>query len=232
MNRLADLSHFYEILADLERRLGGTRKLSECDSKLGWPLRGVYFFFEPGEIRSDSGQGARIVRVGTHAVSAGSKAKLWQRLAQHRGNRNGAGGNHRGSIFRLLVGAAIVASRGNLHLPTWGHGQNAPRDVREQEQELEVEVSRYIGAMPLLWLDADDDPAPTSIRAYFESNSIALLSNARPNETPLDAPSYCWLGRSCPQPKVLASGLWNSRCVDASYDPAFLPLLRRRVASL
>ena len=31
-----------------------------------WPQRGVYFFMEDGEERSDSGSGLRIVRVGTH----------------------------------------------------------------------------------------------------------------------------------------------------------------------
>jgi len=103
--RLQDLKRFYDILRDLKEKLGGTRKLADCSSKCGWPLRGVYFFFEQGEMRSDSGAGLRIVRVGTHALTANSKSTLWKRLGQHKGTKTGAG-NHRGSIFRLIVGTA------------------------------------------------------------------------------------------------------------------------------
>jgi hypothetical protein len=69
--------------------------------------RGVYFFFEGGELRSQSGSGGLVVRIGTHAVSVGSKSTLWGRLAQHRGSLSG-NGNHRGSIFRLWVGSALL----------------------------------------------------------------------------------------------------------------------------
>ncbi len=232
MNRLNDLCRFYGILADLEGRLGGKRKLSDCHAKLSWPHRGLYFFFEKGELRTDSGTGERIVRVGTHAVSVGSKSRLWGRLVQHRGNQGGTGGNHRGSIFRLLIGSAMLAKRRDLQLLTWGRGQSAPRDVRDREEILEREVSTYIGEMPFLWLAADDTPSPTSIRAYLERNSIALLSNARPGGQLPDPAAPNWLGRSCPQPKVVASGLWNSRCVDEQYDPGFLEVLENRVASI
>jgi hypothetical protein len=70
VNRVADAERFYEILEGLERRLGGTRTLVGCTAASGWPPRGVYFFFEPGETRSISGSGPRVVRVGTHALSA------------------------------------------------------------------------------------------------------------------------------------------------------------------
>src|SRR5260370_39475709 len=107
MNRRDDLIRFYEILAALEKRVGGQRRLAECDGRMKWPERGVYFFFEPGETRSDTGEGLRVVRVGTHALMADSKASFWNRLLQHRGVRSSSGGKHRGAIFRLLVGAAI-----------------------------------------------------------------------------------------------------------------------------
>src|SRR5437764_47154 len=105
MDRRADLIRFYKILAELERRVGGKRRLGECGRGIVWPRRGVYFFFESGEGRSDSGP--RVVRVGTHALKDGSGTTLWTRLSQHRGSMGTGGGNHRGSIFRLLVGAAI-----------------------------------------------------------------------------------------------------------------------------
>jgi hypothetical protein len=47
---------------------------------------------------------------------------------------------------------------------------------------LELDVSTYIGAMPFLWIDVDDEPSPRSLRAYIERNSIALLSNASGRE--------------------------------------------------
>ena len=76
MNRHADLVRFYEILGSLEYTLGGKRILADCDGRLVWPDRGVYFFFEPGETRSDTGSGPRVVRVGTHALKAASGTSL------------------------------------------------------------------------------------------------------------------------------------------------------------
>src|ERR1019366_10193864 len=119
MSRLSDLVHFYALLDRLKQRLGGTRTLATLDSFREPPNRGVYFFFEPLEIRKESGDGPRVVRVGTHALTVGSRSTLRQRLIQHRGQTSGLG-NHRGSIFRLLVGQALLA-RGGLHpCRSWG----------------------------------------------------------------------------------------------------------------
>jgi hypothetical protein len=175
-DRISDLQNFYALLGALAERLGGLRTLSACSGRLGWPQRGVYFFMEDGEVRSDSGTGPRIVRVGTHALTKGSGTKLWGRLKQHRGQKTG-GGNHRGSIFRC-----------------WGHGNNAPAEVRAAENALECEVSKAICAMPFLWLAIDDEPGAESRRGYIERNAIALLSNFE--REPLDPPSAGWLGHS------------------------------------
>lgn len=201
--------------------------LAECDARMSWPMRGVYFFFEPGELRRDSGDGLRVVRVGTHAVSTGSKSTLWGRLSQHRGGKTGSGGNHRGSVFRLLVGAAMAARNQQLATPTWGKGQSAPKKIRERESDLEREVSRYIGRMPFLCVEADDTPSAESVRAKIERNAIALLSNVKTAASnAIDPCSPTWLGLSCPSENVRASGLWNSRCVAETYDPEFLNLLQ------
>jgi hypothetical protein len=37
----------------------------------------VYFFRESSEDRSDTGEGPRVVRVGTHALKAGARTTLW-----------------------------------------------------------------------------------------------------------------------------------------------------------
>ena len=64
MSRLSDLVIFYEMLEALEQRCGGKRLLRDCDGRQNWPQRGVYFFFEKGERRTQTRGGARAVRVG------------------------------------------------------------------------------------------------------------------------------------------------------------------------
>ena len=193
---------------------------------MNWPKRGVYFFYEPNELRSVDAR-PRIVRVGTHALTAGSSTTLWRRLAQHRGTKRPVGGNHRGSIFRLLVGAALAARDPSLTCPTWGSGSSAARSIREDERHLEGAVSEYIGSMAVLWLPVEDEPGPNSSRGYLERNTIALLSNFE--RSPVDPPSANWLGGYCPRAKVQRSGLWNSNHVDEDYDPVFLNELERMV---
>lgn len=228
--RVDDLRRFYRLMEELERRTGGKRALSACSGKMSWPLRGVYFFFEEGEQRSDTGDGLRVVRVGTHALSAGSGTKLWQRLSQHRGSATSGGGNHRGSIFRLLVGEALARQPHAEQIETWGQGNSASGDIRMGELEHEKRVSAVIGAMPFLWLDVDDEPGPASLRGFVERNTIALLSNY--NKAPLDRSSSEWLGQLSARPKVRLSELWNQNHVDEPYDPSFLDVLNHLVSQV
>ena len=171
-----DLIRFYTALDHLESGVGGKRLLSCCDGKMDWPERGVYFFFENGESRSRSGNGPRAVRVGTHALTSSPGTTLWSRLYQHRGVARTGGGNHRGSVFRKLVGQALIAHHPECAIGTWGKGSSAPSDVCAAEFELEQAVSSIIGEMPFLWLEVDDPPGPRSRRGYIERNAIALLS--------------------------------------------------------
>ncbi len=219
--RLADLRRFYALMGELARRTGGPLRLADCSGRLDWPQRGVYFFMELGEVRRESGEGLRIVRVGTHALKDGSRTTLWTRIAQHKGQRSG-GGNHRGSIFRLLVGAALLADDPDFCV-TWGQGKSAARAIRDAERELEARVSVVVGQMPFIFLYAGDEAAPHSVRGFIERNSIALLSNAA--KTPLDARSTDWLGSRCPRDLVRASHLWNQNHTDEAYDPVFLDTL-------
>ena len=179
---MTDVDDFYALIDQMRRRCGGERRLADCDARTGWPARGVYFFFEPGETRA-TGE-PRIVRIGTHALRGGSSTTLWGRLSQHRGNVGGSnpgGGNHRGSIFRLHVGQCLLARDGDPHgiAKTWGTKPSASKQVRELEGAYETRVSEYIGRMPMLWLPVLDDAGPTSQRAIIEHQSIALLSHAR-----------------------------------------------------
>ena len=91
-DRQNDLIRLYNALDLLEKKTS-IRRLATCNGRMDWPLRGVYFFMENGEERSNSGDGLRIVRVGTHALKSGSKTTLWKRLSQHKGTEKTGGGN-------------------------------------------------------------------------------------------------------------------------------------------
>lgn len=223
MNRLHDLERFYDLLYEYATRSGGFKRLEECSGGMEWPRRGVYFFFEAGEQREDSGAGPRVVRVGTHAITAGSQTTLWNRLSQHRGSKSSGAGNHRGSVFRLLVGSALI-HRSAAEVPSWGVGSSAPASVRIQEKEFEEAVSRYIGQMQVITISVSDDPGPSSLRGYIERNAIGLLSNF--GRQPLDQSSGEWLGRFCPKLLVRESGLWNQNHVRESHISDFLDTLK------
>lgn len=200
------LEALYALLARQADEVGGPRRLGASSARDGWPSHGVYVFFEPGELRED-GITPRVVRVGTHALTEDSKTTLWGRLRTHRGNvggRNPGGGNHRGSVFRLHAGNALLARDGDSEAAeTWGRGSQATTDVRARERRLERAVSSYLGAMDLLWLDVPDHEA----RGLIERGLIALLSNA--NHSSIDPPSEGWLGHHSPHPAIRSSGLWN-----------------------
>ncbi|WP_436909044.1 hypothetical protein [Halosimplex marinum] len=230
MTRDTDLDRFYDLLADLEAAVDGMQYLRDCDGYMDWPERGVYFFFSPEEARA--GGQRRLTRIGTHAVSSGSGTSLWDRLRTHRGINSGTfagGGNHRGSVFRKRVGEAMRTRDGLAEVyPEWGEGSSADREIRLKETGLERRVTEYIGDLPCLWLDVNDEPGPESDRAYIERNAIALVSNYRTD--PLDRRTGDWLGMYSPAPAIRRSGLWNINHVDESYDPAFLDLFEERVA--
>lgn len=230
-----DLDHFYDLLDQLSARTGGPRQLATCSSSTGWPRRGVYFFFEPGETRRN-GQ-PRVVRVGTHALKSGSTTTLWKRLSQHRGNVGGSnpgGGNHRGSIFRLHVGACLLAADPSLASEpsqgSWGSKSSAARAVRDVERNHERRVSACIGAMPVLWLAIDDEPGPDSLRGRVEAGSIALLSNL--SNPAADPPSPTWLGRHSTRAAVRESGLWNVNHVSDPLDPGLLQVMEDLVSAI
>jgi hypothetical protein len=237
MSRLSDLERFYALLDRLKQSLGGTRTLATIGSIRDWPNRGVYFFFEPFEMRKESGDGPRVVRVGTHALTASSRSTLRQRLIQHRGQASGLG-NHRGSIFRLLIGEALLARGDSPRCNSWGikgdisQASTALKVSRDalaaDEAPVERAVTKYLASMPFLWLNVDDEPGLKSQRGVIERNAIALLSNY---ERPIiDPPSPGWLGNSSSRSLVRDSNLWNQRHVKETHDPAFLASFEMAIA--
>jgi hypothetical protein len=230
MNKNADLRRLYNLLNQLEVSSGGKRTLAAISAAGNWPSRGIYLFFEHGENRTGSGDGPRLVRIGTHALTNGAKSTLRQRLRQHAGNASGSTGNHRGSIFRLLIGEALIARGDVPACASWGvkgdmgkaaeilHRDKA--DLAKAEAPVESAVSAYISYLPFLWLSIEDEPGPESLRGYIERNTIALTSNL--NSHSFDPPSPSWLGLHSGRDKVRRSGLWNQRHVDQDYSPKFL----------
>jgi hypothetical protein len=72
------------------------------------------------------------------------------------------------------------------------------RDRASQEAQIELEVSRYIGAMPFLWLSVPG----RADRGYIERNSIALLSCLTGGA---DTASASWLGRDAARAEISES---------------------------
>ena len=61
-DRTAATVRFYALLQRLAARSGGPGILQDCDGCMGWPRRGLYFFFENGGPAPDP-----TVRVGLSA---------------------------------------------------------------------------------------------------------------------------------------------------------------------
>ncbi|MCY0146813.1 hypothetical protein OEG84_03550 [Hoeflea sp. G2-23] len=218
-SRLDDVKTFYSLLERLSAKTP-SRQMGPASAQDGWPDRGVYFFFETGETRGDGTP--RVVRIGTHGLIEGSSSTLWKRLSQHRGTLTPKDGNHRGSIFRELVGAALFA-KDNKTVGTWGNRKVPAVEVGASERPQEEAVSDHIGAMRVAWLDIPDNPGPGSLRGFIERNVIALLSNY--DRAPIDPPSPRWLGLNSDRDRVRKSGLWNNNHVTETHDPAFLKVL-------
>jgi hypothetical protein len=232
-DRARDLNSFYALLGELERRCRSKRRLAECDGRMRWPTRGVYFFFEDGEVRSD-GSTPRVVRVGTHALRP-ARSTLWNRLAQHRGSLGGrrpGGGNHRGSIFRHHVGTALLSRDvwDSSISQSWGRGDGRGAEARGTEYPLEQAVSIHVRSMPFLWLAVDDPPGAGSARGEIEAGTISLLSNA--GRVPIDPPSALWLGRCADHKAIRFSGLWNVDHVFKEPEPSCLDVLARWVHAM
>jgi len=212
--RVEDLRELYRAIIR-HRKIGDSFALAELSAK-ALPHRGVYIFIDRAE-RNFLGQRGRIVRIGTHGVSEGSKSTLRTRLRTHAGLRDGTG-NHRASIFRLHVGRAILEVDDAVEaVPTWGEGQDAPSNVRAGEVATEQLVSEYLKKLEVLVLNVDDTPSKNSLRGIIERQLIALCTESL---ITIDRSSKGWLGLMSPMRLIAQSGLWNLRDVGRSYDPS------------
>lgn len=225
--RKTHIDRFYSLMDELEE-IQPKRILTDSNGRMNWFDQGVYFFYEKNEVRKNNKP--RIVRIGTHAISQGSKTKLWKRLRQHKGTKNGEG-NHRSSVFRKLIGFALIIQQ-NLNYPFWGADKKRiHKQIKIAEKKLEIEVSKIIGVMPFLFVQVIGESSKDNMRAYIETNSIALLSN-RNKENKIDLPSMNWLGKYSGHQDVVESGLWNSVDTEKVYDSKFLDKLEGLISNM
>jgi hypothetical protein len=127
-------------------------------------------------------------------------------------------------VFRRHVGAALIRRSNSPDelLASWLNPHHPVGERASQEDLVEVEVSRYIGAMSFLWLAV---PAWAD-RGYIERNSIALLSCLAGGP---DLPSASWLGHYAPSAKIRNSGLWNINHINDQYETEYLQQLTQLV---
>ena len=215
--RKSDIAHAYTLFERMSERVG-LRELKHL-FKDDVPKKGVYFFFDVNEETSFSNSIPRLVRIGTHGVSAGSTSTLRTRLRTHFGTQAGLG-NHRASVFRLHVGRALIEREGLQEtFPNWGKGQSAKKSISKSEVALERQVSEYIGNLCVLYVPIFDESGVGSARALIERQFIALFTE---NFCPLETLSPSWLGRFSDKSTIRQTGLWNVRDVGSEYDPKFI----------
>lgn len=228
MDRKNDILTFYQILERIQEKFPA-RSLKDLDkSKL--PQQGVYFFIDPREYRENK-KSHKVVRVGTHAARANSKANLYERLSTHKGNID-LTGNHRFSVFRKLVGYSLIKFD-SLDFQYWGDRKKMGyRDVIDTEKPLEQKVSAYLYSLTFTVIEVLGPSAKDNDRALIEQNSIALLSNY--NKTKIDSCSKNWLGllSMSRDDKVPKSELWNDRYVDKCYGNNYFKILEYHLSRM
>jgi hypothetical protein len=226
-NRFLDRERAVQALYKLFENLSGQGLFSLRDAlQKPLPTQGVYFFFDPNEQTRFSDRVPRLVRIGTHGVSAGSKATLRDRLRAHLGTADGYG-NHRSSVFRLHVGEAIIRKKDlRTKFPNWGKGQNAGPEVKYAERSLEKAVSEYISKLILMFIEVPDKATKRSARSTIETLSIALFTE---DYLPVESSSEDWLGHFSQHEVIERTGLWNIRDVGTKTDTRIVQLISDRI---
>jgi hypothetical protein len=211
--RVRDMQRLYILINSLQET-GKVFPLCKLnDQKL--PKQGVYLFIDMKEINL-LGKPGRIVRIGTHAISSGSRSTLRNRLKTHLGPKDGTG-NHRSSIFRLHVGQALFSSlRISDCNETWGADKPATSDLIVFERHHEKLVTEYLANLLVCIIPVLDSASRFSLRALIEKQIISLYSE---NFLFLETPSCQWLGRHSHKTIIASSGLWNLQHVGSTYDP-------------
>jgi hypothetical protein len=126
-------------------------------------------------------------------------------------------------VFRRHLGTAII-TRDHPDWPPEVLDDWYDPSYRHQplEEQIEREVSQYVGVMPFLWLDVPD----RTERQVIEAGAIALLSE---RTGAVDQRSPDWLGQHAFKSEIRKSGLWNVQHTNSPCVPRFLDLMDARV---
>ncbi len=216
-NLREDYTRFYHCIDKLHDKFG---EITFKDIKgKDLPEKGVYFIFEPAEFRYKTKK-LRVVRVGTHQVQKKSHATLKDRLVKHTRS-------HKTSAFRRLLGVSLAseASYDKTLIEDWYRDHKLDLVTEKNIKEL---VSEHIDKMSILYVKILDDSSKYSDRAYIESNSIGLLSQA--NKKKIDKPTKEWLGSVLgSKDEVRESRLWIVKDYRYPYESKFLDVFERYV---
>lgn len=213
-NLRSEIDHLYASL-DANMRDGRSRRgsLANLDILAGLPeldRAGVYFVYEPGEIRETGGP--RVVRVG-------QANNIRDRIKQHREGSS--------SAFSQLVLEALASKHGRTAF--YPYLAKSWKDIPDPPQQdmrsfVRTTVNPYMATVEFTWLPVQDE----RLRNKIELWATVLLSNYWRQGAPIDPPSSGWLAKALLGPggssasrmkiatynKVVRSGLWSDQFVD------------------
>ena len=201
-------------------------------SRSAWGTKGVYFFFEAGEVRANH-VAQRIVRIGSHRSDT---ASVERRIVLEHATDWGR------SVFRRHVGTALIrkgafdasiqpsdrdhwASAWYSHTGGWP-AHTRPSLLHPTLHPLHPIVTRTIADMTVVWVEILDKED----RLALEGQCISLLSNCLRQGTAIDPPSENWLGRYALSDEVRRSGLWNVQHAKRPHKDGFLEAYQRYFA--
>ena len=174
------------------------------------PEKGIYFFYEDGEVWGHGGDKPRIVRIGTH-----KNGNLRSRIKEHylldkswmNFNENKPKPSDR-SIFRKNIGRALLNKDMDGYLQIWNINFIRSRNKElfgskrniEKEKRVEEMITRIIRekfSFRFIVLDSQKE------RKRLERSLIGTVAQCK-----LCKPSANWLGNYSPIQKIRESGLW------------------------
>jgi len=178
------------------------------------PKRGIYFFYEAGEIWGHGEDKPRIVRVGTHkSNNFRSRIKEHYLLDEKKMNFDGMkSAPHDRSIFRKNIGRTLLNREEDQYLKIWNkdlmsHANRLKyRSYRDipKEKKIENKVTRILRAkfsFKFIIIENQSDRIGTK---GLESSLIGTVARCG-----LCKPSHDWFGDHSPVQKLRKSGLWQ-----------------------
>ena len=210
-SRVDDLNRFYLLLDELEIACGGKRILETSARSSGWPTRGVYFFFEEGEVRED-GRTLRVVRLaptdcGRRRAPCGVGCRSTRVSLAEACLAEGTTGL---SISSCMWARPSWARRNGSEAvrASWSVGSNCDQGANEwpSTRWSSPSVSGFEQCQCYGWMSRTSQVSG----AIEESSNVDYrTTEAISNEVPSTPLRHAWLGRSSVREKIKGSGLWN-----------------------